>query len=216
MALWQPRGCWHFSWSCQQVSAETFCFWCCWWAWLELLDLYILEMFGLTHSVKTLQCNLKNLFGSSPAPVSSTHNYWIQFLKSICKFTFTCWCCCWSFFNQKHWLVKLFFDPVGRLCNKAFINLFVNQNLFHVKLSEVDLWSQYYIWDRKNEKFSSLLLSLGTESITRVACCNSLKSWSYIDGVGFCLPASTSEPMRCLSVSFSKLKWNYWFDVLMM
>ena len=121
---------------------------------------------------------------------------------------------------------KLSFGLEGRLCNRASTTLFVSQNqhclvmnctwpcFFNWKL----VWSGIRLICGVSIAFEAVVvrgfpvLIMGERSSARwllLACCNSLESLSCMDVVNLCASASTSKPVRWISVSLSKLKWNY-------
>ena len=202
-----------------------------------MLGFYILEVFGLKHCVKTPQCIFKNGIDASPASVLSTQMHpqvsvpvLEVYLQAHCFYMLVLLIVV-SLSNMS--FKKLSFGLEGRLCNRASINLFVNQN--QRCLVPICTWPCFFkwklVWSRTRlvcgvsitfeaEVVTGFpVLIMGERSSARcllLACCNSLESLSYIEGVGLCASASTSKPVRWLSVSLSKLRWNYWFDVLMM
>lgn len=88
-------------------------------------------MSGPKHCVKTPQRNFKNLIDSSLASVLSTQAH-LQLLISVLKVYlqahFYMVVLLMKLSQSEVLFAKLFFGLEVRLCNRAFINLFVNQN----------------------------------------------------------------------------------------
>jgi len=97
-----------------------------------MFGFYILEVFGPKRCIKSPECILKNLIGGSPASVLSMQVH-SQILVSVLKVFLHAHCIYMLVLLLKLSLPKMSFTKVyfgleGRLCSRASINFFVNQN----------------------------------------------------------------------------------------